>query len=80
VDVNTKNDYGDTPLIVTCQQTTLETEEEAVKFINYLWQSGSKFKKSNDFGKTAMIATQIYIKYIFTMKPQNVIYDNRGQR
>jgi ankyrin repeat protein len=30
VDVNTKNDYGDTPLIVTCQQTTLETEEEAV--------------------------------------------------
>ena len=54
VDVNTKNDCGDTPLIVTCQQTTLETEEEAVKFINYLWQSGSKFKKSNDFGKTAM--------------------------
>ena len=54
VDVNTKNDYGDTPLIVTCQQTTLETEEEAVKFINYLWQGGSKFKKSNDFGKTAM--------------------------
>jgi ankyrin repeat protein len=54
VDVNTKNDYGDTPLIVTCQQTTIETEEEAVKFINYLWQSGSKFKKSNDFGKTAM--------------------------
>jgi hypothetical protein len=45
VDVNTKNDYGDTPLIVTCQQTTLETEEEAVKFINYLWQGGSKFKK-----------------------------------
>jgi ankyrin repeat protein len=38
VDVNTKNDYGDTPLIVTCQQTTLETEEEAVNFINYLWQ------------------------------------------
>jgi uncharacterized protein YaaQ len=35
VDVNTKNDCGDTPLIVTCQQTTLETEEEAVKFINY---------------------------------------------
>ena len=54
VDVNTKNGYGDTPLIVTCQQTTIETEEEAVKFINYLWQNGSKFKKSNDFGKTAM--------------------------
>ena len=54
VDVNIKNDCGDTPLIATCQQTTLETEEEAVKFINYLWQSGSKFKKSNNFGKTAM--------------------------
>jgi ankyrin repeat protein len=54
VDVNTKNDCGDTPLIVTCHQTTLETEEEAVKFINYLWHSGSKFKKSNDVGKTAM--------------------------
>ena len=25
-----------------CQQTTLQTEEEAVKFINYLWQNGSK--------------------------------------
>ena len=54
VDVNTKNDCGDTPLIAVCQQTTLQTEEEAVKFIHYLWQSGSKFKKSNDFGKTAM--------------------------
>ena len=51
VDVNIKNDCGDTPLIAVCQQTT---EEEAVKFIHYLWQSGSKFKKSNDFGKTAM--------------------------
>jgi ankyrin repeat protein len=54
VDVNIKNDCGDTPLIAVCQQTTLQTEEEAVKFIHYLWQSGSKFKKSNDFGKTAM--------------------------
>ena len=54
VDVNMKNDCGDTPLIATCQQTTLQTEEEAVKFINYLWQSGSKLKKSNDLGKTAM--------------------------
>jgi hypothetical protein len=54
VDVNIKNDCGDTPLIAVCKQTTLKTEEEAVKFINYLWQSGSKFKKSNDVGKTAM--------------------------
>ncbi|SCN47392.1 hypothetical protein BAZMOX_204620_0 [methanotrophic endosymbiont of Bathymodiolus azoricus (Menez Gwen)] len=54
MDVNKKNDCGDTPLIVTCQQTTLETEEEAVKFISYLWQSSSNLKKSNDFGKTAM--------------------------
>jgi hypothetical protein len=37
-----------------CQQTTVQNEEEAVKFVNYLWQSGSKFKKSNDSGKTAM--------------------------
>ena len=54
VNVNIKNDCGDTPLIAVCQQTTLQTEEEAVKFMHYLWQSGSKFKKSNDFGKTAM--------------------------
>jgi hypothetical protein len=33
---------------------TIKTEDEAAKFINYLWQSGSKFKKSNNFGKTAM--------------------------
>jgi hypothetical protein len=32
----------------------VQNEEEAVKFVNYLWQSGSKFKKSNDSGKTAM--------------------------
>jgi hypothetical protein len=44
VDVNIKNDCGDTPLIAVCQQTTLKTEEEAVKFINYLWQSNSKFR------------------------------------
>jgi len=54
MNVNIKNNCGDTPLIVTCQQTTLQNEEEAVKFIHYLWQSGSKFKKSNDIGKTAM--------------------------
>ena len=54
VDVNIKNDCGDTPLLAVCRQTALQTEEEAVKFIHYLWQSGSKLKKSNDFGKTAM--------------------------
>ena len=54
VNVNIKNNCGDTPLIATCQQTTFQTEEEAVKFIHYLWQSDSKFKKSNSFGKTAM--------------------------
>jgi len=54
VDVNIKDDYGDTPLIAVCQQTTEHNEEEAVKFINYLWKSGSKFKKSNDSGKTSM--------------------------
>jgi len=54
VDVNIKDDYGDTPLIVVCQQTTLQNEDEAVKFIKYLWQSGSKFHTSNDLGKTAM--------------------------
>jgi ankyrin repeat protein len=54
VDANTKDDCGNTPLIAVCQQTTVQNEEEAVKFVNYLWQSGSKFKKSNDSGKTAM--------------------------
>jgi hypothetical protein len=36
VDVNIKNDCGGTPLIAVCQQTTLKTEEDADKFINYL--------------------------------------------
>jgi ankyrin repeat protein len=54
VDVDIKDDCGNTPLIAVCQQTTVQNEEEAVKFVNYLWQSGSKFKKSNDSGKTAM--------------------------
>ena len=54
VDVNIKNDCGDTPLIAICRQMTIKTEDEAAKFINYLWQRGSKFKKSNNFGKTAM--------------------------
>ena len=49
MNVNIKNNCG-----ATCQQTTLQNEEEAVKFIHYLWQSGSKFKKSNYIGKTAM--------------------------
>ena len=51
---NIKDDCGNTPLIAVCQQTTVQNEEEAVKFVNYLWQRGSKFKKSNDSGKTAM--------------------------
>jgi len=54
VNVNIKNNCRDTPLIATCQQKILQTDEEAVKFIHYLWQSGSKFKKSNDIGNTAM--------------------------
>ena len=54
VNVNIKNDCGDTPLIAVCQQTTLQNEEETVMFINYLWQSGSKFPSSNKSGKTAM--------------------------
>jgi FlaG/FlaF family flagellin (archaellin) len=51
VNVNITNDCGDTPCIAVCQQTTLQNEEEAVMFINYLWQSGSKLNKS---GTTAM--------------------------
>ena len=35
VDVNIKNDCGDTPFIATCRQATLKTEDEAAKFINY---------------------------------------------
>ena len=54
VDVNIKDDYGNTPLLAVCQQTTLQTEDEAVKFIDYLWQKGSKFNTSNDLEKTAM--------------------------
>ena len=51
VNVNIKNDCGDTPFIAVCQQRTLHNEEEAVMFVNYLWQSGSKLNKS---GTTAM--------------------------
>ena len=54
VNVNIKNDCGDTPLIAVCQQTTLQNEEETVMFINYLWQGGSKFHSSNKSRKTAM--------------------------
>ena len=35
VDVKIKNDCGDTPLIAVWQQTTLQNEKEAAKFINY---------------------------------------------
>jgi len=59
VNVNIKNNCADTPLIATCQQTTLQTEEEAVKFINYLWQSGSTFKKSNDLGRQPWIMRRV---------------------
>ena len=51
VNVNITNDCRNTPCIAICQQMTLQNEEEAVMFINYLWQSGSKLNKS---GTTAM--------------------------
>jgi ankyrin repeat protein len=54
VDVNIKDECGDTPLIAVCKQTTLQTEGDAIRFINYLWQRGSKFNTCNDLGKTAM--------------------------
>jgi hypothetical protein len=54
VDVNIKNNCGDTPLIAACQQTILIIEEEAVKFINYLRKSGSKFNMCSYLGKTDM--------------------------
>lgn len=60
LEVNIKDDYGDTPLIVVCQWTTIQNEDEAVKFIKYLWQSGSKVQTSNDLGKTAMHYAMIY--------------------
>ena len=34
VDVNIKNECGDTPLIAVFKQTTLQTEGEAIRFIN----------------------------------------------
>ena len=52
VDVSIGKSCGDTPLIAICRQMTIKTEDEAAKFINYLWQSDSKFKKSNNFVKT----------------------------
>ena len=54
VDINIKDECGDTPLIVVCKQTTLQTEGDAIRFINYLWQRGSKFNTCNTLGKTAM--------------------------
>ena len=53
VDVSIGKSCGDTPLIAICRQMTIKTEDEAAKFINYLWQSDSKFKRSNNFVKTA---------------------------
>ena len=53
VDVSIGKSCGDTPLIAICRQMTIKTEDEAAKFINYLWQSDSKFKKSNNFVKRA---------------------------
>jgi hypothetical protein len=44
----TSNCFGDTSLIAVCQQTALQTEEEAVKFINYLWQNGFKNELSRN--------------------------------
>jgi len=80
VDVNIKNDCGDTPLIAVCQQTTLKTEEEAVKFINYLWQSNSKFHSSNKSGKTAMnyAESNDLMKIVQNLKyiEWTVLYDN----
>ena len=54
VDVNIKDECGDTPLISVCKQKTLQTEGEAIRFINYLWERGFNFNTSNDLGKTAM--------------------------
>ena len=54
VDANIKDECNDTPLIAFCKQTTLQTEGDAIRFINCLWQRGSKFNTCNDLGKTAM--------------------------
>ena len=53
VDVNIKDECGETPLISVCKQTTLQTEGEAIRFINYLWERGFNFNTSNDLGKIA---------------------------
>ena len=85
VDVNIKGDCGDTPLIAVCHQTTLQSQEEAFKFINYLWQNSCKFKKSNDLGKTAMnyarrngltkiIKTLEYIQWKILYNTKHVYY------
>ena len=52
-DVNIKEEYGDTHLIAFCKRTTLQTEGEAIRFINYLWERGFNFNTSNDWGKIA---------------------------
>jgi hypothetical protein len=53
VDVNIKEECGDTHLIAFCKRTTLQTEGEAIRFINYLWERGFNFNTSNDLGKIA---------------------------
>ena len=81
VDVNIKYDCRDTPLIAVCQQTPLQSEEEAVtQVINNLWESDSKFHSSNKSGKTAMNSAESNdlakiaenLKYI----QWTVLYDN----
>jgi len=63
VDVNIKDDSEDTPLIAVCKQTTIQTEDEAVKFINYLWQSGSMFNTVESNGLKKIINHLQYIRW-----------------
>lgn len=78
--VNIKNIDGATPLIAVCQQTTLETEEEAVKFIYFLWKSGSIFSISDNFGKTARYYADVNglekIKESLDSIELKMLYDN----
>ena len=53
IDDSKVDECGDTPLIAICKQTTLQTEGEAIRFINYLWERGFNFNTSNDLGKIA---------------------------
>lgn len=78
--VNIKNIDGATPLIAVCQQTTLETEEEAVQFVHFLWESGSIFSTSDNFGKTAMYYAEVNglekIKESLDSIEWKILYDN----